>query len=69
MEDTRLQMPVYWGELGKDVQEDLLTEYVKKFGVDRKRLEDVLVRMDRNGVCMGHVVVYEWDINLELGEV
>ena len=67
MEDTRLQMPVFWNELGQDAQEDLLVELSEKFGVCRLELLDALVRMDRNGKEVGHVVMYEYDIKSEMG--
>ena len=65
--DTRVQVPVYWGELGEDCQTDFLDELSAKMGVSRDELRATMVQMDKEGFVVGHIVVYEYDIKSNLG--
>lgn len=67
MEDTRLQVPVYWNELDKDCQTDFLDELSSKIGVNQEELRTAMMQMDKEGKVVGHIVVYEYDIKSSLG--
>lgn len=66
-DDTRLQVPVYWKELGADCQTDFLDELSAKIGVSQEELRATMVQMDKEGKFVGHIVVYEYDIKSNLG--
>ena len=65
--DTRVQVPVYWGELGEDCQTDFLDELSGKMGVSQDELRATMVQMEKEGNVIGHIVVYEYDIRSNLG--
>ena len=65
--DTRVQVPVYWGELGEDCQADFLDQLSEKIGVSQDELRATMVQMDKEGKFVGHIVVYEYDIKSSLG--
>ena len=65
--DTRVQVPVYWSELGEDCQTDFLDELSGKIGVSRDELRATMVQMEKEGNVVGHIVVYEYDIKSNLG--
>lgn len=61
-EDTRRQLPIYWNELGTDAQTDLLHILVDKYGYNHTKFREILDKMEKHGECVGHVVIYESDI-------
>jgi len=67
--DGRLQMPIYWGELGDDAQVDLIDELAGKWGVRRHEVRAALSKMDRNGEELGFITVQEYDIKKVLDKL
>ena len=67
--DERLQMPIYWGELGEDAQEDLALQLAEKWGIRIRKVWEALSEMDRNGEELGFITVQEYDIKKVLDEL
>ena len=67
--DKRLQMPIYWGELGEDAQEHLVDELAGKWGVRRHEVRAALLKMDHHGETLGFITVQEYDVKKVLDEL
>lgn len=60
--DERLQLPIYFSELGEDAQTDLLQILQEDYNFPLSELRETLLMAEAYGDLIGHLVIYDRDI-------